>query len=120
MEFLIEILYLFVIVLHHRLFGDPTVTYVATDRTVTLNYTVKENIYTFISTQYICTVIHTGILKYKSRSYYYKVKLNTTSPNIDNEVIHCYPLLCPWFLRHTTYPHRLAINAHFKLVTADT
>lgn len=117
MNFFIEMLYLFVIVVHHRLFGDPTVTYVATDRTVTLQYTVRDNVYTFVSTQYICTVIHTGILRYKSKSYYYKVKLNTNATNVHGTLEKCYRCLCPRFLKNTTYPHRLAINAHFKAVT---
>ena len=117
MKFLMEMLYLFVIVLHHRLFGDPTVTYVATDKSVTLEYKVKDNIYTFTSRQHICTVIHNGILKYKSRSYFYKVMLNTNSPNLEDNLERCYTNLCPFFLRNTSYPHRLAINAHFKYVT---
>ena len=116
MNALIEMLYLFVIVLHHRLFGDPTVTYVATDKVVTLEYSVRENIYTFISTQHLCTVVHTGILKYKSTSYFYKVILKTNSPTLENNTERCYSSLCPFFLRNTTYPHRLAINAHFKLL----
>lgn len=117
MNFLIEMLYLFMIVTHHRLFGDPTVTYVATDKSVRLQYRVHGYIYTFVSTQHICTVIHTGILKYKSKSYYYKVVLDTNSPNIVDNLERCYTHLCPFFLKNTTYPHRLAINAHFKLVT---
>lgn len=119
MKFLIEMLYLFVIVLHHKLFGDPTVTYVATDKVVRLEYTIRGIIYTFISTQYICTVIHTGILKYKSKSYFYKVKLETNSPTLVGGLEGCYTNLCPWFLRNTSYPHRLAINAHFKSVTQN-
>lgn len=119
MEFLIEMLYLCMIVLHRKIYGDPTVTHAATDRIVTLNYEVKENIYTFISTQYICTVMHTGIIKYKSTRHYYKVRFTTNSPTLSNHEEHCYPRLCPWFLRHTSYPHRLAINAHFKLVTSE-
>lgn len=116
MNFLIEMLCLLVIVVHHKLFGDPTVTYVATDKSVTLSYRVKENIYTFVSTQYIYTVIHNGILKYKSRSYFYKVELRTNSLTLEHEHVDSYTALCPCFLRNTSYPHRLAINAHFKAV----
>lgn len=120
MTVLLEMLCLVLIVVHHKLFGDPTVTCVATDKTVTLSYKVKENIYTFISTQYIYTIFNNGILKYSTCSYFYKVKLTTNSLTLESEQDKCYKSMCPRFLKNTSYPHRLAINAHFKsLVYTD-
>lgn len=117
MVFLIEMLYLVVIVVHHKLFGDPTVTYVVTDNTVTLSYNVGDRNYTFVSTQYIYTVKHSGILKYNTKSFYYKVSLVSNSPSLEPDMVKNYALMCPYILKNTSYPHRLAINAHFKSVT---
>ena len=116
MSVLLEMLCLVLIVVHHKLFGDPTVTCVATDKTVTLSYKVKENIYTFISTQYIYTIFNNGILKYNTRSYIYKVEHTTNSLTLESEGNKWYKSMCPCFLSNTSYPHRLAINAHFKAV----
>lgn len=119
MMFLLEMLFLCVIVLHHKLFGDPTVTVMETDNTVKLSYSVRGNIYTFISTQCIYSVLHSGFLKYTSKSYFYKVKLITNSTTLKSEKHKYYTLMCPSFLSNTSYPHRLAINAHYKMVTQD-
>lgn len=119
MDFLIEMIYLFMIVVHHKLFGDPTVTYVATGRTVKLDYVVENNTYSFKSEQYICTVIHAGLLKYKSKFYVYSVKLITDSENMGTNIEGYYGRMSPLILGRTSYPHRRAINAHFKQTVSN-
>lgn len=118
MHMLLEMLCLFLILVHYRLFGERLVEFTKTDKVITLTYEVAGIHYCFKSTQYVYKVINSGIFKYTSISYIYRVD----RIGVGHESLTCpcayYTNLCPGFLKNTSYPHRLAINAHFRRLQA--
>jgi hypothetical protein len=55
-----------------------------------------------------------GLFNSLKREYIYKVELLTTTDKIVGETVGYYLHMCPKWLFKTTYPHRLAINAHYR------
>lgn len=109
-----EIIELLFIIINNLLFGDIDVAIVKTHRSVKLSYEVNGSVYTFISTQFMYTKQYSGLLRCVKNEYVYKVELLTNTDKSSDESVGYYLHMCPRCLFKTTYPHRLAINAHFR------
>ena len=117
MRFIAELFNLMAIVLHRRLRGDVDIVWIKTDKIVELAYDVKGASYIFRSEQYKYLLISNGWLKTTRTKYAYSVKL-LVEPNGEpiDKTFGIYGSQCPRFMKNSTYPHRLAINAHLKRV----
>ena len=91
-----EVIELLLILINNLLYGDI------------------DEVYTFISTQFMYTKQYNGLFNSLKREYIYKVELLTTTDKIVGETVGYYLHMCPKWLFKTTYPHRLAINAHYR------
>lgn len=112
MNALIELFQLIVIVLHKKLFGNMVISFDSTDRFIMLDYIVNGVNYEFMSTQYKLTIARKGLFKLTQIHYLYKVEVL----NINEDHCQYYSHMCPKFLYKTSYPHRIAIDEHFKKV----
>lgn len=118
MEFMAEMFNLLAIMVHRKLRGEVDVICIKTDKSIQLVYAVKETQYVFLSQQYRYTMRSNGWFSGARTNYVYKVKLMVAPGDEgNNQSLGVYQNQCPNFLKDTTYPHRLAINAHFKRVT---
>ena len=109
-----EVIELLLILINNLLYGDVVVSVIRTHRSVKLSFNVGDEVYTFISTQFMYTKQYNGLFNSLKREYIYKVELLTTTDKIVGESVGYYLHMCPKRLFKTTYPHRLAINAHYR------
>lgn len=117
MRFIAEIFNLLAIMVHRKLRGDVDIVWVKTDKVIELAYDVKGTTYNFRSQQYKYLLISNGWLKTTRVKYAYSVKLLVSPDNMtDDSTYGLYGSQCPRFMKNSTYPHRLAINAHLKRV----
>ena len=118
MDFIAEMFNLMAVVVHRKIRGEVDVRCIKTDKTIELVYMVQGVRYVFRSQQYIYQMRSTGWMTGLRTSYVYKVKLVVApGDTVSDQSLGIYQNQCPNFLKNTTYPHRLAINAHFKRVT---
>ena len=109
-----EVIELLLILINNLLYGDIDVNITRTHRSVKLSFNVDDEVYTFITTQFMYTKKYNGLFNSLKREYIYKVELLTTTDKIVGESVGYYLHMCPKWLFKTTYPHRLAINAHYR------
>ena len=109
-----EIIELLLILINNLLYGDIDVNVIRTHRSVKLSFNVGDEVYTFISTQFMYTKQYNGLFTSLKREYIYKVELLPTTDKVIGESVGYYLHMCPKWLIKTTYPHRLAINAHYR------
>ena len=70
-----EVIELLLILINNLLYGDIDVNITRTHRSVKLSFNVGDEVYTFISTQFMYTKQYNGLFNSLKREYIYKVEL---------------------------------------------